>query len=161
MPVRYRNRVSAIVHSSLFTHKKKPLCPPRYRWISPGTQKKEEQKALNPPHRDFSECKFITFSPNDKETKPEIAHYYIFTISPSSLSIFFHPPFIPHPFFSSHSSFQKSPRVRRVTSGYKLEAADIISITLRLLIFLSFVNYQIFFTISTAPFLLSSSHFFA
>ena len=79
-------------HFSLFTHKKKPLCPPRYRWISPGTQKKEEQKALNPPHRDFSECKFITFSPNDKETKPEIAHYYIFTISPSSLSIFF----IPH-----------------------------------------------------------------
>ena len=80
------------LHFSLFTHKKKPLCPPRYRWISPGTQKKEEQKALNPPHRDFSECKFITFSPNDKETKPEIAHYYIFTISPSSLSIFF----IPH-----------------------------------------------------------------
>ena len=79
-------------HFSLFTHKKKPLCPPRYRWISPGTQKKEEQKALHPPHRDFSECKFITFSPNDKETKPEIAHYYIFTISPSSLSIFF----IPH-----------------------------------------------------------------
>ena len=38
---------------------------------------------------------------------------------------FFHSPFIPHPFFSSHSSFQKSPRVRRVTSGYKLEAADI------------------------------------
>ena len=127
MPVRYRNRVSAIVHSSLFTHKKKPLCPPRYRWISPGTQKKEEQKALNPPHRDFSECKFITFSPNDKETKPEIAHYYIFTISPSSLSIFF----IPHSslihFFHLilHSSFQKSPCVRCVTSGYKLEAADI------------------------------------
>ncbi len=95
------------LHSSLFTHKKKPLCPPRYRWISPGTQKKEEQKALNPPHRDFSECKFITFSPNDKETKPEIAHYYIFTISPSSLSIFF----IPHSslihFFHPilHSSF--------------------------------------------------------
>ena len=75
-------------HFSLFTHKKKPLCPPRYRWISPGTQKKEEQKALNPPHRDFSECKFITFSPNDKETKPKIAHYYIFTISPSLLFIF-------------------------------------------------------------------------
>ena len=106
-------------HFSLFTHKKKPLCPPRYRWISPGTQKKEEQKALNPPHRDFSECKFITFSPNDKETKPEIAHYYIFTISPSSLSIFF------ISFFILHSSFQKSPCVRRVTSGYKLEAADI------------------------------------
>ena len=28
-------------------------------------------------------------------------------------------------FFILHSSFQKSPRVRRVTSGYKLEAADI------------------------------------
>lgn len=40
---------------------------------------------------------------------------------------FFHTPFIPHPFFHLilHSSFQKSPRVRRVTSGYKLEAADI------------------------------------
>ena len=93
------------LHSSLFTHKKKPLCPPRYRRISQGTQKKEEQKALNPPHRDFSECKFITFSPNGKETKPEIAYYYIFTISPSSLSIFSTHPFIPHPFFSSHSLF--------------------------------------------------------
>ena len=97
------------LHSSLFTHKKKPLCPPRYRWISPGTQKKEEQKALNPPHRDFSECKFITFSPNDKETKPEIAHYYIFTISPSSLSIFF----IPHSslihFFHLILHFRRAP----------------------------------------------------
>ena len=93
------------LHFSLFTHKKKPLCPPRYRWISPGTQKKEEQKALNPPHRDFSECKFITFSPNGKETKPEIAHYYIFTIPLHHYPSFFHPPFIPHPFFSSHSSF--------------------------------------------------------
>ena len=96
-------------NSSLFTHKKKPLCPPRYRWISPGTQKKEEQKALNPPHRDFSECKFITFSPNDKETKPEIAHYYIFTISPSSLSIFS----IPHSslihFFHLILHFRRAP----------------------------------------------------
>ena len=65
------------------------------------------------------------------------------------------------PFFILHSSFQKSPRVRRVTGGYKLEAADIRAFTPHLLIFLSFVNYQIFFTISTAPFLLSSSHFFA
>ena len=117
------------LHSSLFTHKKKPLCPPRYRWISPGTQKKEEQKALNPPHRDFSECKFITFSPNDKETKPEIAHYYIFTI---------HHHHYPRP-YPHHKpdvrDWQQLPhqqiapsvrhRVRCVTSGYKLEAADI------------------------------------
>ena len=75
------------LHFSLFTQKKKPLCPPRYRWISPGTQKKEEQKALNPPHRDFSECKFITFSPNVKETKPKIAHYIYLTLFANSLSI--------------------------------------------------------------------------
>ena len=81
-------------HFSLFTHKKKPLCPPRYRWISPGTQKKEEQKALNPPHRDFSECKFITFSPNDKETKPKIAHY-IYLPSLHHYYLFF--PFPIHP----------------------------------------------------------------
>ena len=129
MPVRYSNRVSAIVHSSLFTHKKKPLCPPRYRWISPGTQKKEEQKALNPPHRDFSECKFITFSPNDKETKPKIAHY-IYLPSLHHYYLFFPSPIHPSSiffisFFILHSSFQKSPCVRCVTSGYKLEAAEI------------------------------------
>lgn len=116
-------------------------------------------------------------------------HYYLFfSIPHSSLIHFFHHPSAPQacrpwlatilspadisknkkqesqqrePFFILHSSFQKSPRVRRVTGGYKLEAADIRAFTPHLLIFLSFVNYQIFSTISTAPFLLSSSHFFA
>ena len=51
---------------------------------------------------------------------PSLHHHYPFFFIPHSSLIHF---FIS--FFILHSSFQKSPCVRCVTSGYKLEAADI------------------------------------
>ena len=64
-----------------------------------------------------------------KKPSRKLLIIYIYHLS-IIIIYFFHPPFIPHPFFSSHSSFQKSPCVRCVTSGYMLEAADIRANTL-------------------------------